>query len=312
MSHSFFARIHPFARLLIAVLFVLLTSADWLVAQEKRQADQIENVAIWPDLAPGETSRHTGDTLPMRAQDKPPITRVKNVRLPTIDVFPAADPNGVGVVILPGGGFGRIVPDLEGSEPAEILNKHGISAFVLNYRTKLDKKDPGWTRPLQDSQRAMAWLRKNADRYKLDQEKIGLLGFSAGGQVVARHLTDKQVLAYPKIDEVDDTSHRADFSILIYPWNMYDAKKDSLIAALEVQNDAPPTFIVHTSDDRSSSLGAVLFYAGLKKAGVESELHVYANGGHGYGVRAKPNSNIGTWSARMEDWLKTRGLSNQK
>lgn len=300
-----------FLSLVFGLNFPGTTTAQTGKAEASEQADKIENVSIWPELAPGETSCNTGDVLPFRDQDKPPITRVENVRLPTMDVYPATKPNGVGVLILPGGGFGKIVPDLEGSEAAAILNRHGISAFVLRYRTKFDKSDPGWKRPLQDSQRAMAWLRKNAERWKLDRQKIGLLGFSAGGQVAARHLSDKQVLAYPKIDEVDDVSHRADFSILIYPWNMYDTKNDRLISGIEVQKDAPPTFIVHTSDDRSSSLGAVLFYAGLKKAGVESELHVYANGGHGYGTRAKANSNIGTWSTRMEDWLKVKGLSNQ-
>ena len=212
------------------------------------------------------------------------------------------------MLILPGGGFGKVVPDMEGSEAAAILNKLGISAFVLRYRTKKESRDPGWKRPLQDAQRAMAMIRASAEKWKLDAEKIGLFGFSAGGQVAARLLTDQGKLAYDSVDNVDETSHRPDFAILIYPWNMYDKTTDQLVPEIKVTKEVPPTFIVHTHDDGSTSLGSVLFYVGLKKAGVDGELHVYRNGGHGYGTRPRPNSDIGTWSHRLVDWLKNRGL----
>ena len=263
---------------------------------------------IWPGLAPGETTRETGDLLPFRENEHPRVSRVVNIRQPTVDVFPAAKPNGVGVLILPGGGFGKVVPDMEGSEAAVILNRLGISAFVLNYRTKKEPTDPGWRRPLQDAQRAMAWLRANHDRWGLVPDKIGLLGFSAGGQVAARLVTDDGELAYKELDAIEETSHHPDFAILIYPWNMYDADSGQLVPEIEVTSRAPPTFIVHTHDDASSSLGSVLFYVGLKKAGVDAELHVYRNGGHGYGTRSRPNSNIGSWPDRMVDWLKNQSF----
>lgn len=283
----------------------------WLLALPALGQLPIEptkTTTIWPDLAPGESSRETGELLPFRPQEKPPVSRVVNIRLPTVDVFPAKQPNGVGVLILPGGGFGKVVPDKEGSEAAAILNQLGISAFVLRYRTKLESTDPGWRRPLQDSQRAVNWLRSKASDYKLDKDRIGLLGFSAGGQVAARLLTDGGKLAYEPVDATDDISHRPDFGILIYPWNMYDKKTDSLVPEIKVTNGVPPTFIVHTHDDASTSLGSVLFYAGLKRAGVDAELHVYRNGGHGYGTRPVKSSLIGTWPDRMVDWLKNRKL----
>ena len=266
------------------------------------------NVPIWPDLAPGETSRETGELMPFRPNEQPPVSRVVKIRRPTLDIFPAPEPNGVGALILPGGGFGKVVPDMEGSEAAKILNKLGISAFVLRYRTKKEPADPGWKRPLQDAQRAMSWLRANAEEYDIESDKLGLFGFSAGGQVAARLLTDKGRLAYERIDAVDDVPHGPSFAILIYPWNMYDKQADALVPEINVTKEVPPTFIVHTHDDASSSLGSVLFYVGMKKAGVDGELHVYRNGGHGYGTRARPNSYIGTWSERMVDWLRNREL----
>jgi acetyl esterase/lipase len=267
-----------------------------------------EPLDIWPQLAPGETTRQAGEQLPGRPTDMPPITRVTNVTRPTMTVHLAAEPNGTGVIILPGGGFGRVVPDLEGTEAANWLNRHGVSAFVLSYRTTADSQSPGWVKPLQDAQRALALVRSRASEWKIRPDRLGLVGFSAGGQVAARLLCDGGKLTYDRQDAVDDTSHRPDFSILIYPWNMYDMKTDSLITGIEVPKNCPPTYLVHTDDDRSSSLGAVLFYAGLKRNGIPAELHVYGNGGHGYGLRPIAKSQISTWPDHAAHWLGTRGF----
>lgn len=267
-----------------------------------------KSISIWPDLAPGETLRNEGELQPFRPSENPPVSRVVNVRLPTMTFHPARNPNGASVLILPGGGFAKVVPDKEGTEAAAILNRIGVSCFVLTYRTKADTHDVGWQRALQDAQRAMKWIRVNANNYDLNPNRIGLLGFSAGGQVAARLLTDQGKLAYQAQDEVDQQIHRPSFAMLIYPWNMYSEKGDALVPELQFTKDMPPTFIVHTHDDNSSSLGSVLFYASLKKAGVPAELHVYENGGHGYGARKKPGSNIGTWPDRMVEWLTTREL----
>lgn len=276
------------------------------------QLTPAENVAVWPDLAPDETTHETGKKIPRPAKNGAlPITLITDVRKPTLDIYPAKNPSGVGVLILPGGGFNFVVPDLEGSEAAAILNKLGITAFVLRYRTKKDKNDTGWKRALQDSQRTMKYLRANAKKWKLEVNKIGLFGFSAGGQVAARLLTDQGKLSYEPVDEMDKVLHRPDFSILIYPWNMYDSKTESLLPSLKVTSKLPPTFIVHTDDDQSSSLGSALFYVELKKAGVNAEIHVYQNGGHGYGTRSRPNSNIGSWSDRMVEWLKVSKLAEK-
>lgn len=267
-----------------------------------------EPINVWPELAPGESTRLAGEKLPPRENENPPITRVTKITRPTMTVHPAANPNGTAAIILPGGGFGRVVPDLEGSEAADWLNRHGVTAFVLTYRTTADTKIPGWKKPLQDAQRALALVRSQADRWKIQQDRLGIVGFSAGGQVAARLVGDNGFKSYERIDAVDDVAHRPDFAVLVYPWNMYDAKSDNLIEGVQVPKSCPPTYLVHTDDDRSSSLGAVLFYAGLKKQGIPAELHVYGNGGHGYGLRAVKGSEISSWPDHAAHWLSTRGL----
>lgn len=287
---------------LLSISFALLVGALHVSAAETKP------IEIWPDLAPGETTRLTGETLPARAGENPPITRVTNITRPTMTVHRPAQPNGTAVVILPGGGFSRVVPDLEGTEAAAWLNRHGVTAFVLSYRTTADPKTPGWIKPLQDAERALSLLRSQADQWGLQKDRIGLLGFSAGGQVACRLLSNENKKTYARIDAVDDVAHRPDFSILIYPWNMYDTKTDALAEGIAVPKTCPPTYLVHTDDDHSSSLGAVLFYAGLKKHAIPAELHVYGNGGHGYGLRSQPGSQISTWPDHAAHWLGTRGL----
>jgi acetyl esterase/lipase len=264
----------------------------------------VEPLNVWPDLAPGESTRLTGTVQPFRAGENPPVTRVEMITRPTFTVHLAPKPNGAAVVILPGGGFGKVVPDKEGTEAAAWLNEKGIAAFVLSYRTKQAKGDPGWKRPLQDAQRMLALVRHRADEWGLKRDRIGLLGFSAGGHVATRLLTAEGRLTYEPIDAIDKVSHWPDFAILIYPWNIYDAKRGDLVKGVTVPKKCPPTFLVHTDDDRSSSLGSVLFYARLKKLGIPSELHVYGNGGHGYGLRPIKNSEISTWPGHAAHWLK--------
>ncbi len=271
-----------------------------------------DSIFVWPDLAPDETERATGTALPMRPTDNPPITRVEKIRRPPMAVYPATkNANGAAVLILPGGGFGRVVPDLEGSESAPWLAELGVTSFVLNYRTRKDNSgdEPAWKRPLQDSQRAMRWIRANASKWNLDTNKIGLLAFSAGGQVGSILITAEEA-AYEAIDAVDEQAFRPDFAMLVYPWQIYDKKTDRLLPQIKVTKKTPPTFLVHTHDDGSTSLGAVFLYAGMKRVGVSAELHVYENGGHGYGTRDRPNSNVGSWPDRASDWL-ARRLKNK-
>jgi len=292
-------------RTTIAML-LLLSGLSTLISA----AESGEQTYVWPRFAPGETSLETGDKLPDREGELPPISRVVNIRRPTLDIFLAKKPSGVGVLVLPGGGFGKVVPDMEGSEAAPFLNELGISVFVLRYRTNETKpaEDPAWRRPLQDAQRSLRLMRSKAKEWKLNPDRLGVLGFSAGGQVASILHTAEGDAAYQSIDQVDTQSHRPSFSLLIYPWRVLDDKSGELLPQIKLSEKSPPAFIVHTHDDRSSSLGSVLIYAGLKKHNIPAELHVYENGGHGYGMRSRKNSNIGTWPDRAAEWLIRRGL----
>ena len=272
-----------------------------------------EVMPIWPDKAPGETTADAGTALPPNPKD-PSITRIKDITKPMLTAYPAPKDvaTGAAVVVLPGGGFGYVVPDLEGSETTKFLHEIGVSVFVLNYRTKTEatKKEP-WKRPLEDLHRAVRYVRAHAGKWGIDPKKVGLLAFSAGGQVGAIHLGSQDPKVKPS-DEVENESLRPDFAMLVYPWKVLDSKTGELMKPIQLGEDAPPTFIVHTSDDASTSLGAVAIYAALKKAGVSSELHVYQNGGHGYGVRERKGSAISKWTGAAADWLVIRGLGARK
>ncbi len=226
-----------------------------------------------------------------------------------MDVYPAKNnTSGTSVIILPGGGFTYVVPNLEGSEAAEWLNSIGVTAFVLRYRTKeaAQPGEPLWQRPLQDAQRAVRLIRSQAAKWNLNSDRVGVLGFSAGGQV-ASILHTAQSSAYENIDQVDQQSFKPAFSLLIYPWQILDSKGD-LLEPIKVTKECAPAFIVHTHDDGSTAVGAAKLYIALKQNEVPAELHVYQNGGHGYGVRPRPNSVISSWPERGTEWLKIRGL----
>jgi len=274
------------------------------------QGSVAENV--WPNLAPGETENSPGVEIsgPNNAKNKSNVTRIESITQPSFTVHRPAKPNGTGVIILPGGGFKYVVPDLEGSEAAQWLNRHGVTAFVLNYRTSKNGEQR-WLKPLQDAQRTIALIRSRSEEWGLKKDQIGLLGFSAGGQAAARLLAASGELKYEKTDEIDEVSHRPNFCVLVYPWRMYDVENEALVAGISVPKDCPPTFLVHTHDDKSSSLGAVLFYADLKRAGIPAELHVYGNGGHGYGLRPRKDSQISTWPSHAASFLATLGFANK-
>ncbi|MGV2337388.1 MAG UNVERIFIED_CONTAM: alpha/beta hydrolase [Planctomycetaceae bacterium] len=281
------------------------TSAAPLQTSPPNDAQLID---LWSDLAPGETTREPGTPLPQRPEEQPPVTRITGITRPTLTLYPAkaSITPARAVLILPGGGFRRVVVDKEGSEIAAWLNGLGISAFVLRYRTAENSTTKPWLAPLQDAQRAMAVIRSRAAEWQIDPNQVGISGFSAGGQAAARLLADGGQLAYSPTDDIDKISHRPDFALLVYPWNLWNPETEQLIPELQISASLPPVFLVHTHDDSASSLSAALFYAALRKHKVPAELHVFATGGHGYGLRNVPGSQIHTWPELAGHWL--RGL----
>ncbi len=269
-----------------------------------------ETVNVWPDLAPGETTRLKGETLPFRPEENPPVVRVTGITQPTLACYlPQGDSSGAAALILPGGAFGRVVTNKEGSEIAAWLNGQGIAAFVLSYRTisndaTKDEKAVAWKKPVQDAQRSLSLIRSRAAEWKLRPDRIGIMGFSAGGQAAARVICLDNSRTYDAVDAIDGESIRPDFSLLVYPWNLTVGKEANLLPELTVPKDCGPVFLVHTHDDSASSLSSALLYVALKQQNIPAELHVFNNGGHGYGMRPVADSNVATWPALAEPWLK--------
>ena len=266
---------------------------------------------LWPGAAPGEPSGIEAETAEVgKPGDARPITRIGHVTHPTLTVYrPAADKaNGTAVVICPGGGYNILAWDLEGTEIAEWLNTLGVTGIVLKYRVpRRPNAPPGEEQPVcshQDAQRAMRLVRSKAAEWKLDDTKIGILGFSAGGHLAARTSTNYETLSYPAIDAVDPLSGRPDFTVLIYPAYLVTKDMTALTPMIAVNDKTPPAFLAHTYDDGVNCDSSVQYFLALKRANVNAELHVYTSGGHGYGMRPSEHAVV-TWPKRCEDWLRT-------
>lgn len=260
---------------------------------------------VWPGMAPGETTKNAGTAVARKVSEQPPATRIGSITHPTLSFFepPANKKNGAVALIMPGGGYNYVVVDKEGSEIAEWLNEQGITGVVLRYRTK-DMSTPMWQRPLQDAQRSMSLIRTQAAERKYDSQRLGVIGFSAGGQLAALTTTRYANRSYATVDATDAVSCRPDFAMLIYPWRLLDDGTQQLSAEFPVTTQTPPTFLVHTHDDSATSMSSIWFYARLKELKVPAELHVYQAGGHGYGLRPVNGTAIHTWVEPAAEWLK--------
>ncbi len=279
-----------------------------LTALDAREPDTI--VDLWEKLPEVETTNSTGETLPRRPNENPPATRMKDITNPRLFVYqPSKEKrNGTAIIIFPGGGYNYVVMDKEGSEVADWLNPLGVTVFVAHYRTKREKSEPEpWIRPLEDGQRAVSLVRFHAKGWDIDPERIGVMGFSAGGQCAALVTTRFGERQYRSVDDVDKVSCRPDFSLLMYPAYLVD-NNGHLKDMVTITKETPPTFLVHTHDDPITSLSSIEFYRQLKMQKIPAALHIYSNGGHGYGIRPVEGSDVDTWPDRAAEWLKLRGL----
>jgi len=277
-------------------------------------AAPLEPIGLWPGAAPGDSV-----DLPPEADTSKPdankvagksVIRLGNVARPTITLYPAPkDKNtGAAIVVCPGGGYNILALDLEGTEVCEWLNSIGVNAVLLKYRVPGRKDQPPRLAPLQDAQRALGLVRQKSSEWGIDANRVGILGFSAGGHLAANVSNNHESRAYPAIDDADKLSSRPDFAILVYPaYLTLEDKIDELAPEMKVTGQTPQTFMAMTQDDAVRVEGPIFYSLALKKEKVPFELHTYPTGGHGYGLR--PNEhNVTTWPARVEDWMNTRGL----
>jgi len=254
------------------------------------------SVALWPNGAPGSEKRKDE---PERIEN----TYVHNVQNPSLTIFPAdtSHANGIAIIVVPGGGHRFLVFQNEGVNPAKALNRYGITTFVLKYR--LSRED-GSTYTIQgdavaDARRAVRWVREHSADYGIDPHRIGLMGFSAGGELVSG-VADNPEPAHKVMDATDQVSARPDFQVLVYP--------GPLGIPARAAAGAPPAFITAGSLDKCCAAPAMTLYQQLRDAGVSAELHLWADTDHGFNIAAySERLSIQHWPDRLADWLSDGG-----
>jgi acetyl esterase/lipase len=280
-------------------------------------------VRIWPGTPP-DAYRVPGPEYAETTKDEKvagkPYVWVSNITSPTITVYsPKAKNTSAAVVVFPGGGFEGLAMDLEGTEVCDWLTSEGITCVLLKYRVPSIPFD--WhckCRPddlavpklaLEDAQRAIGLTRLHATEWHIDPHKIGVLGFSAGGYLVAEISTQFSRRLYTPVDAADKESCRPDFAVAVYPGHLRVGDHGyKLNPNIPVTQQTPPTFLVQAEDDNVDGVSQSLaYYIALKSAGVSAEMHLYAQGGHAFGLR-RTNLPITGWPQLVKTWLATIGM----
>jgi acetyl esterase/lipase len=267
-------------------------------------------ISIWPKAMPGGVENPAPEADLTTAKDRQvagkAVVRVGNVSKPTITLYtPKANNTGAAVVVFPGGSYRILAIDLEGTEVCEWLNSIGMTCVLLKYRVPDSGPLPKSQAALQDAQRAVGIVRAHAGEWKIDPSRIGVLGFSAGGHLAATLSTHFDQRLYEAIDAADKLSCRPDFAVIIYPG--YLALSEQNFAPnpeIHPTEQTPPSFLVQTEDDPVRVENATQYFLQLKNAKVPVELHIYTEGGHGYGLR-RTDQPVTHWPKLAETWLHT-------
>jgi acetyl esterase/lipase len=262
-------------------------------------------VYLWPNGAPGSEGKTGEEKVQVQAAGDHVIS---NVHKPSITVFlPSKETaTGVGIVIAPGGGHSTLWVDHEGYNVARWLQDHGIAGFVLKYRLAREKGSTYTIEgtSLSDTQRAIRMVKSKSSEWGVDPARIGVIGFSAGGELAALAATHVDEGKADAADPIDRLSSRVGFFGLMYP---------AIPKDMPLSKDMPPAFFVCGENDRQDiSQGLPELYLAMKKAGAQAELHVYAKVGHGFGVRATTKGPVAQWPQRFYDWMDSRGLLKAK
>jgi acetyl esterase/lipase len=301
-------------RLRHVLIAILTVSVSLFQAAGAARGDAAgEPIPLWPDTAPGEKG-DIGDEQAQPARPGDDTIRLANVTRPTLTVFlpPASKNTGAAVVICPGGGYSILAFNKEGTEVAEWLNSIGVAGIVLKYRVPARKGRERFEAPLQDAQRALGIVRQRAREWHIQPDRIGVLGFSAGGHLAATLSNQYAKRTYPRVDDADDVSCRPDFAVLVYPAYLVGRKEGTTLAPeVAVSSNTPPTFLVQTEDDGVRVECSLFYYLALRDAKVPAEMHLYPDGGHGYGLRPSSHT-VSTWPQRAEQWFRTLGLLEPK
>ena len=276
-------------------------------------------VPIWPGAVP-DSVPVAGPEDVRTVKDSPvagrPWIEVERVSQPTMTVYSPREKNtGAAVVVFPGGGYWILAIDLEGTEVCDWLTSRGITCVLLKYRVPGERQFPRSgpypksPMALEDAQRTVGLVRFHAAEWHIDPHKIGVLGFSAGGHLVAAVSTHFKRRLYPPVDAADKESCRPDFAVAIYPGHLSLAENSlGLNPDIHITRQTPPTFLLQNEDDPVDRVEHSLsYYAALKKVGVPVEMHLYAQGGHAFGLR-RTNFPVTAWPQLVETWLGTIGM----
>jgi acetyl esterase/lipase len=312
----------PIRRFLAAVL---ITGSLRAHAGPWQPPEGLQQIEIWPGTVPAaQAGSGPEDEATVRENSVAgrPWTAVGNVARPTITVYsPKADNTGAAVIVFPGGGYTILAIDLEGTEVCDWLVSKGVTCVLLKYRVP---GMGGYPKParhpksghypdsaiaLVDAQRAIGLVRARAAEWRVDPHKIGVLGFSAGGHLVAATSTHFQKRLYKPVDAADSSSCRPDFAVALYPGHLaLDPKAPALNADIRVTSQTPPTFLLHAEDDPVDPVEhSLVYYAALRRAKVGVEMHLYPTGGHAFGLRPT-EQRITHWPALVETWLAAIGM----
>jgi acetyl esterase/lipase len=314
--------------LILAVSVVVAMGSNSAQADTWQPTPGHTQVPIWPGAVPDAISNPRPESLgPPPGRDWWP--RANDVSRPTMTVYAAkGQSTGVAMVVFPGGGYQFLAMDLEGTEICDWLTSRGITCVLLKYR--VPGSGPWWDEAnkrrvypkvqtaLQDAQRTLGLVRQHAAEWHIDPHKVGVIGFSAGGHLVAAVSTHFAKRSYAPVDAADNLSCRPDFAIALYPGHLWahededratrDQTALSLRPDITVRADSPPTFLLQAEDDPVDPVEESLaYYVALQKAGVPTEMHLYAQGGHAFGLRPSKLP-IAQWPRLVETWLGTIGM----
>jgi acetyl esterase/lipase len=266
-------------------------------------------LSLWPSTASAVSAETNTTTAKDTLIAGRTVVRLGNVTHPTITLYsPAGNANGAAVVVFPGGAYRILAIDLEGTEVCEWLNSIGVTCILLKYRVPDSGPYPKSANELQDAQRALGMVRAHSAEWHIDPNRIGVLGFSAGAHLAAALSTHFEDRLYATADAADQQSCRPDFAVIVYPG--YLALSEQNFAPnpeIHPTEKTPPTFIVQTEDDPVHVENSTVYFLALKNAKVPVEMHLFAKGGHGYGLRrtALP---VTAWPKEAEGWMQTIGV----
>lgn len=293
----------------LAGFFAAIAAFSCLGAEPKAVLD------LWPGEAPGVATTDKPESDATKATDNlvggRRLIRLANVSKPTLSFYPApkSKPDAPTVVVFPGGGYHILALDLEGTEVCEWLNGIGVHAVLAKYRVPRPTSGPPHVRALQDAQRAMGVVRQHAKEWGIQADRVGALGFSAGGHLVATLTASaSSPRTYPTLDVADAMSCLPDFQLLIYPAYLTTKEQpDTLVPEVRVGKTTPRTFMVIAQDDSVRVENALVYYSAMQREKVPGELHIYPAGGHGYGLR-RTELPVTAWADRAADWLRQQVL----